>query len=328
MRKARWQLVVMIAAATALAVLAPPALAKRRGGGTDLVVTAGKLSGDPFAFYGGVHQPHFLLTAVTANRGAAVGPTTTTVYLEHDNRRWRLADRTVPALGPGAKDRGKATVLREPRLPLGAYAVTICADAKSKVAEVNERNNCKQLADHFYVIATDWTGTVSGTNALGPLFDEGPAPGDKSLERWHSGDVDYFFDEYRGDGVFRYELVGAHFSFTDSGIDEGGCSYAGGGSSGDGSGSMQFDYLGGTYSAEAGVPEFYPIQVVCPAPEGHHSESELEGPHENLLLETEIVGGAFPRGQRLAFGAFKLAGTNAGRELGANWTWSLEAAKP
>jgi hypothetical protein len=317
----------MLAAATALAVLAPPALAKR-GGAPDLAA-AGKLSGDPFVFYGGAHQPHFTLTAATANRGAAAGPTVTTVYLEHDNRRWRLADRTVPALGPGAKDSGRATVVREPRLPLGAYTITICADAKSKVAEANERNNCKKLADHFYVIATDWTGTVSGTNTLGPLFDDGPAPGDKSLERWHSGDVDYFFDEYRGDGVFSYKLVAAHFSFTDGGIDEAGCSYAGGGSSGKSSGSLQFNYPGATYSADAGIPEFYAIHVVCPAPEGRHSEIDLEGPYQNLiLLDTGIFGGAFPRDRPLEFGAFKLADTNSGRELGATWAWSLDAAKP
>jgi hypothetical protein len=328
MKSTRWRLVVTLAAATALAVLAPPALAKG-GGGPDLVVAAGKLSGDPFVFYGGAHQPHVTLTAVTANRGAAAGPTVTTVYLEHDNRRWRLADRTVPALGSGAKDRGRAILVREPRLPLGGYTVTICADAKSKVAEVNERNNCKHLADHFYVISTDWTGTVSGTNTLGPLFDNGPAPGDKSLERWHSSDVDYFFDEYRGDGVFLYELVGAHFSFTDGGIDEAGCRYAGGGSSGNSSGSMQLDYLGRSYHADAGIPEFYPIHVVCPAPEGHHSEIDLEGPYENLLLlDTEIDGGPFPGDQPLAFGTFKLAGTNRGRELGATWAWSVEAAKP
>jgi hypothetical protein len=319
--------VVTLAAATALAVLAPPALAKR-GGGPDLVA-AGKLSGDPFVFYGGAHQPHFTLTAVTANRGAAAGPTVTTVYLEHENRRWRLADRAVPALGSGAKDRGRTIVVREPRMPLGAYTVTICADAKSKVAEVNERNNCKQLADNFYVIATDWTGTVSGTNTLGPLFNDGPAPGDKSLERWHSSDVDYFFDEYRGGGVFNYKLIAAHFSFTDGGIDEAGCRYAGGGSSGNSSGTLQFNYPAATYSADAGIPEFYAIHVVCPAPEGHHSEIDLEGPYENLLLlDTEIVGGPFPAGQRLAFGAFKLSGTNTGRELGATWAWSVEAAKP
>jgi hypothetical protein len=329
MGSTRWRLAVALAVATAVALPAPPAFAKGRGGGPDLVVASGKLSGDPFVFYGGAHQPHFSLTALTANHGAAAGPTMTTVYLEHDNRRWRLADRSVPALGPGATDRGRATVVREPRLPLGAYTITICADAKSKVAEANERNNCKKLADHFYVIATDWTGTISGTNTLGPLFNDGPAPGDKSLERWHSGDVEYFFDEYRGDGVFSYKLIAAHFSFTDGGIDEAGCSYSGGGSSGDSSGSMQFDYMGGTYSAGAGVPVFYAIHVVCPAPEGHHSESELEGPYANLLLlDTEIVGGAFPRGQQLPFGAFKLAGTNPGRELGANWAWSVKAAKP
>src|SRR5207249_496476 len=90
MRSARSRVVVMIAAASALVVLAPPALARRPGAGSDLVVTAGKLSGDPFVFYGGSHQPHFSLTAVTANRGAAAGPTVTTVYLEHDNHRWRL----------------------------------------------------------------------------------------------------------------------------------------------------------------------------------------------------------------------------------------------
>jgi hypothetical protein len=251
----------------------------------------------------------------------------TTVYLEHDNRRWRLADRTVPALGAGAKDRGRAIVVREPRLPLGAYTVTICADAKSKVAEANERNNCKQLADHFYVIATDWTGKSTGTATLGPLFDKGPDPADKSLERAHSSDLYYFFEEYRGEGLFSYELIGAHFTFTDGGIDGEGCTHSGGGTSADAGGFLQFRYLEDSYAANAMVPEFYETHYVC-LREGRYSEGDIEAPYGAAALDTEIFGGAFPRDQRLAFGAFKLAGSSSDPELGETWTWSLEAAKP
>lgn len=316
-----------IAAATSLAVAAP-ALARPHTGGPDLVVTAGKLSGDPFVFYGGAHQPKFSFTAVTANHGAAAGPTVTAVYLEHDDRRWRLAQRNVPALGPRASDRGRATVVREPRLPLGSYAVVICADARNRVGEASERNNCRHLPDRFFVVATNWTGKVSGTNTLGPLFDSGPDPQDKSLERWNSGDADFFFDEYLGKGRFSYRLLGAHFSFTDGGIDGEGCNYSGGGSSGDASGSLDLDYSGETYNGLAGVEEFYPIHVVCPD-EGRYPEIDLEGPYQNLLLlDTAIVGRRSDKDQSLPFGAFKLVGASSNHELGATWNWSLEAPKP
>jgi hypothetical protein len=314
---------LLLVAATALLALAPAAAAKA-GSKPDLLVTAAKLSGDPFVFYGGAHQPNVSFSAVTANHGSSgAGPSVTTVYLEHGGKRWRLATRAVPALGPGAKDRGRAVLVREPRLPLGGYTVAICADGRKQVAETREQNNCKQLPDHFFVVATDWDGSIDGKASLGPLLNSGPIPGDHSLESWSSDDVDYFFDEYKGEGVFDYELVGTHFEYHDSGADAAGCTYSGGGTS-KGDGSFVVDYLNETYNGLAGVATFYSIVSTCPRGEA----IDLEGPATNIALQTSIIRPSHEIPQRAPFGSFKLAGSSSEQELGSTWNWSLEAKKP
>ncbi len=312
-------------AAISLVLLASPAVAGARGPGPDLVVSAGKLSGDPFVFYGGAHQPKFAFTAVTANHGSVrAGPTETTVYLTHGGKRWRLADRAVPALAPGGKDRGRAKPIREPRLPLGSYAVVLCANARKQVAEGNEANNCRKLPDPFYVISTGWNGSISGTSTLGPLIDSGPIPGDHSLEKWQATDLDFFFNEYKGDGVFDYELILGTVDYQDGGIDAAGCRYSGGGTNRAAGGSFTADYSGDTYTGIVGMAEFYEIQVSCP----ESSNLPLEGPAQTESLSTDVVGRQSVRGQSLLFGSFTVAGSNADRELGSTWRWSLAAEKP
>ncbi len=319
-------LVAALAVAILPALLGFPGTASASGRRPDLVISGGKLRGeDPFVFYGGAHQPSFSLTTVTANRGAAAGPTVTTVYLEHGGRRWRLADRSVPALGSGAQDRGRPHLVREPRMPLGDYKVVACADAKSAVAEGNERNNCRQIADHFYVISTGWDGTVDGSATLGALINSGPIPGDHSLESWHSDDVDFFFDEYRGNGRFSYDLIRATVEYRDAGgADTAGCTYSGGGTEKAAGGTFITDYSSETYTGIIGMSTFYEIEVSCP----DLSNLTLEGPHESEALSTTFFGRQSARDQSLPFGAFKLTGTNTAPELGSSWKWSLEAPKP
>lgn len=318
----RRRLALTAVAAAALLVLAPASA--QAGSKPDLLVTAARLSGDPFVFYGGAHQPNVSFTAVTANRGpAATQPSVTTVYLEHGGRHWRLATRAVPALGAGAKDRGRATLVREPRLPLGGYSVVVCADGRNQVAEAREQNNCKQLPDRFFVVTTDWSGSIGGTSSLGPLLNSGPIPGDHSQESWRSDNADYFFDEYRGEGLFEYEMIGSHFEYHDGGADASGCTYSGGGNA-KGEGSFLVNYLDETYDGLAGVATFYSIASTCPRGES----IELEGPSENIALQTSIIRPSHEIWQPARFGSFKLAGSSTDQELGASWKWSLEAQKP
>jgi hypothetical protein len=310
---------------TACALLAlMPATGAMAASKPDLVVTAARQSGDPFVFYGGAHQPNVSFDAVTANRGSAsAGPTVTTVYLEHGGKRWRLATRAVPALGPGAKDRGRVVLVREPRPPLGGYSLVVCADGRKQAAETREQNNCKQLPGHFFVVATDWTGGIDGTSTLGPLLNSGPIPGDHSQESWRSDDADYFFDEYRGEGLFQYELVGSRFQYHDGGADAAGCTYSGGGNA-KGEGSLLINYLDENYDGLAGVATFYSILSTCPRGES----IELEGPAASIALQTSINRPSHEIWQRVPFGSFKLAGSSKDQELGASWDWKLEAQKP
>jgi hypothetical protein len=327
MASGRWRVLAAVLAAIPLALPAPPAVAKSRGRGPDLVIAGGKLSGDPFVFYGGSHQPSFSFTAITANHGTErAGPTRTTVYLTHGGKRWRLADRDVPPLAPGGRDRGPAKAIHEPRLPLGGYAVMLCADARQQVAEGSEANNCRQLPDPFYVVTTGWDGSAGGTAAIGPLINSGKIPGDHSLEKWQSTDLDFFFNEYKGDGRFEYEFIRGTFDYQDGGTDAGGCRYSAGAGAKATGGYFVADYSSETYLSIVGMSRFYEIRTSCPP--DFSEEFTLEGPHESEALSTPILRPQRTDNQTLPFGVFKVAGSNEDTELAATWNWSLNADKP
>lgn len=86
---------------------------------------------------------------VTRNRGRTVARPSVTRYVlskdkKVDRRDVRLHDRRVKRLKPGKKHATKVVKVRVPRnVKPGTYWLIACADARRKVRESNERNNCR-----------------------------------------------------------------------------------------------------------------------------------------------------------------------------------------
>lgn len=96
----------------------------------------------------------------TRNRGRKAAPGSVTRYVLSKDRRLdrrdvRLHDRIVKRLKPR---RAHASKVRQVRIPStiepGTYWVLACADARRKVRESNERNNCRAARSRLRVAAT------------------------------------------------------------------------------------------------------------------------------------------------------------------------------
>lgn len=128
----------------------------------DLVITAAELKGNSYAFWR--EKDSIAIEDITKNTGSVrAGPTLTRVYLVHGNEQL-LAQRAVPALGPGKehRDESSSDPFAAHNFPIGAYTLRICADGKHQVSESNE-TNCKRLSPrNFFVIPRAWVGTMSG----------------------------------------------------------------------------------------------------------------------------------------------------------------------
>lgn len=87
----------------------------------------------------------------TANRGRKAAPRSVTRYVLSKDKKLnrgdvRLRDRAVRALKPRKKQATKALKVRVPATTKpGTYWLLACADARKKVKESNERNNCRAV---------------------------------------------------------------------------------------------------------------------------------------------------------------------------------------
>jgi hypothetical protein len=57
--------------------------------------------------------------------------------------RQRIGVRSIGRLRPGASSRGSKTLRIPSSLPSGSYRLLACADARKRIRESNERNNCR-----------------------------------------------------------------------------------------------------------------------------------------------------------------------------------------
>lgn len=95
----------------------------------------------------------------TRNKGRRVAARSVTRYVlskdkKLDRRDVRLRDRAVKRLKPRRSHATKALSVRVPTTTKpGAYWVLACADARKKVRESNERNNCRVARSRFTVVA-------------------------------------------------------------------------------------------------------------------------------------------------------------------------------
>jgi hypothetical protein len=89
---------------------------------------------------------HFVAGETVVNSGSATaGASRVGYYLSRDARKGRgdvwIGRRLVPPIGPGGYSTGSAT-LRLPSWAGGRYRLLVCADARHRVREQHERNNC------------------------------------------------------------------------------------------------------------------------------------------------------------------------------------------
>jgi hypothetical protein len=306
--RARHSAAVLVALLTVILGTAP-ALAKKPK--PNLTVTAAELKGNPYAFWR--EKGTITVEDITKNTGSArAGPTLTRVYLVHGKHQWMLAQRPVPALGPGKehRDESSSDPFAAHDYPIGAYTLRICADAKHQVNESSE-HNCKRISHprHFFVIARGWKGSLGGVET-------------RSLtDRWQSPNAQFTFDQYEGGGIVSYLFSGA-VTWTDSGTDAEGCTVSGTGTrtyNEDASiGALSVGYLNEAYSGglqDTSGPPFQATFSNC-----QHPPPPQPGDYEPAFW-LPTVSGKIP----LPFGSTSLPGSPF-QGSGATWSWNLDAA--
>lgn len=86
----------------------------------------------------------FMVSDVAANRGAAsAGRSVTRYYLVSGGTVLPAGIRRVPALKRHHRSRGRIHLSIAADAPAGRYSLLACVDANRRVAESNERNNCR-----------------------------------------------------------------------------------------------------------------------------------------------------------------------------------------
>lgn len=295
--------------------LAPSAIATIGPKAPDLKVTHAKFVGPAYAFKNETVRLGFK-DETTMNEGDATARKSLTgMFLVSINRsgaeqQARLASSTreVPRLKPNHwSGKGSASASYSMKsVPLGAYAVKVCADVNETSGELDKRNNCKEVG-HFYVIKRVWTGaapvSVHGVGLVGSAAD---------AEKW-KGKGDLSFGEYLGDGVFGYDYSGTG-SWTDKGTTTYGCAISGAGAKNfEKAPGIDLDYLNGTYSGVVRTPSFYKYSSgpggnpFCPS-------DTYNGPYTREFLK---IGGH----HKLEFGQTALTGTFS--ESQVTWKWDF-----
>ena len=137
---------------------------------------------------------------------------------------WTGMDRdVVPALDRGDthSDRGAFVVdFTDPFWEYGTYGTRICADGKRKIAERNERNNCRKVHP-FYLVPTAFEGSITGTTLI-PFFWPGV-----TLSWQGTVEFDVRQGAPRGNsGRFEYRRSTGRLTFTMGG-GAGGCTFSG-----------------------------------------------------------------------------------------------------
>jgi CARDB len=308
-------LAFVVAALLAAAGLAPSAVAKDKQKRPDLEITRAVASGREWVSPGIVADLSF--QDVTKNTGkAAAGPSVTAYYLHPlfagpRPTRYRVKSRTVERLGPGDADPGVTSASVETNdLPLGAYALEICADADRKVKEESNDNNCKRTGKEFYVVKGSWQGSIDGVGSTAGMAD---------VEQWHSQGAELFLIEHEGKGVFRYGFSGT-VGWTDFGVNIHACKWTGSGSkaldqtnSGPG---IKLNYGAGKYKGTVAVDaRFYTITISSDFQPPEICGGTTQGP-----LYTDFL--TIPA-RDLSFNQNELKGRYVDRVFNATWKWDF-----
>lgn len=271
----------------------------------DLAPTVGGVD-QGYAFIGGRLKMEATDTTINVGKARAAGSVTTFYLSKKDPKaRRELTTRKVGALKPGEADSGSERADGRNDFPAGAYRIVACVDAKDKVKESDEGNNCGKVVSpkRFYSAYEEWEGSLSGT-APGVLTPD-------AKEKWESTDVSFGSPSVAG-GIFQYPVTGGAITYTFSGTTQTGCgTYSGGGTFAldRNFGLLTIDYDGENYNAGAGATlgSQYPITSAC--------GPGAWGAHEPALETGET---------KLKDGASTLKGAAADPSQGANYKWELE----
>jgi hypothetical protein len=279
--RSRWRaitsvLLAFVAALAALALATPSTLAA--GGKPDLVVTSAKLTSRNYVFSG--KNGTFSFADTTKNRDDATAPariSKTALKLRPNDSPpgWLVAGRTVPALNPGRSDSGSGSrTFAVSNNSIGVYYAVVCADAKRRITESNERNNCKGTGKLLHVIPERWTGSVTGSV---PVMNG-------VTETWSAQNVTFEFSPSSSTlGFFRYEATG-DVTYSVSGTDQWGCTWSGSGTAtlanhGDLIVSEGFIW----YDGFDRIAPFYTVTRTCPNGGG---SSSVTGPINSNWFDT------------------------------------------
>jgi hypothetical protein len=279
----------------------------------DLVPTHAGIRGNDYAFVG-----KSFVTTVDRTKNEGKGDvsrrTHTDFFLVHGDKKYLLTDRFVPALKTRESHFASARTAHAVNLPIGAYTVEVCVDAKNQVHESNEHNNCRTLPvpAHFFVIPETWFGSISGIKT---------GAGD-TAERWQSSDAAFDVDIKRGQGIFDYIFSGT-VKWTESGSLGGGCVLSGTGTrsytNDDSLGVLTIDYLHENYNATDFTDhgsQFFTITITCP-----HGVSTADGPSRPITFFNPTPDATpIP----LPFGSTTLTGSPS-QMANVTWTWDLKA---
>lgn len=183
-------------------------------------------------------------------------------------------------------------------LPLGRYAVLVCADLK--LAQTKKGDNCQRPKDGFYVIKKSWTGTASGENTF-----SGDAEGSSNTQTWQAVGVTYAFARpIDTPGRFLYQPKGGNVNYQVTISDsEGGCTGAGGATFPVDVGEIIMDYANQHYTIVGYVPEGSMIPVTIDCPDGHSTTHTT--PVVGRFVDNGVTAGftyALPFGQDLLSG--------------------------
>lgn len=127
------------AIALAAAVLTGPAAEAQPGRKADLVER--QLGNPPAQVAPG---QSFTVNDAVLNRGALrAGASVTRYYLVGGGTVLVIGSRQVPALKRHHRSRGRVRLAIPAEAPAGRYSLLACVDAKRRVAETNQRNNCR-----------------------------------------------------------------------------------------------------------------------------------------------------------------------------------------
>jgi hypothetical protein len=297
-----------VALLLSLALASPSASAVKR---PNLIVSATRVHAPQYVFKG--DSATFKFSDRTANRDEGTARRSRTelsiqsLHAGANSVRFPLATRKVSKLEPDDSDPGGATeTVSTEGMPLGEYEFIVCADDNNVVHESHENDNCTETGDRFYIAKELWEGSLNGKGEAGGIFEG---------EKWNSTDASLVFGSYLGRGVFRYDFDGT-VSWTDSGVNSGGCAWNGSGSkafddSNSGPG-IKLDYRGAKYKGLIEADDtFYTITISGMS----FCNSTADGP-----IYTDFL--SIAPGKALEFDQRSLKGKSTGPEV--EWKWAFE----